>query len=744
MDNPFSSTVPHFIDRVDGVQKVTGGAKYSAEYDFPGLVYGVLAESTIAKGTITAMDTKAAENAPGVLAVITHLNCPKLPGYESNAADIAKRSEINRGYRVFTDNIVHFNNQPIAVVVADTYERAVYAASLVKATYKRDEHHTDFDAAIKTGKPVEGDNFKDYIRGDADAWKYAEVKTEAEYTMPLEVHNPMELHAITVNWDGDDKVTVYEKTQTLSGTQQNIARAFGLKNENVRVITQFVGGAFGSAFNTWPHSIAALIGAKKTGKPLKLMLTRSEMFTMVGYRPQAIQKIAMGASKDGKLTAIIHEAMAMTASYQIFTEGIVNGSRSLYACPNVTTRYKVYPLDLGQPTWMRGPGETTGAYGLESAMDEMAYALNLDPIEFRLRNYAETDPESGKSYSSKFLKEAYQLGMDKIKWNERSREPRSMKDGDWLIGYGMGSGIFSAWRGDAKVSARFLQDGTLILQSGVTDMGPGTATSMIKLASEVFGIPAANIKFEMGDSNYTPGPFQGGSGTTSTLGTAVHNICVNIKKKLADLVKDNSVFHTEIIHSVKPEDLVYENGFMILASDRTKKISYADALKGAGLKQIEMLEESPGNPMNNYTAYSYAVHFVIIKVHAATGVVKVVRVVSAVDAGKIVNQKTAESQIIGSAVGGIGMSLMEEGVIDHRYGRWVNNNFGDYHVAVNADVPPVEVLFVNKPDPILNPIGSKGMGEVGLVGFAAAVANAVFHATGKRIRELPITPDKLI
>jgi xanthine dehydrogenase YagR molybdenum-binding subunit len=744
MDKTLPSTVPHFIDRVDGVQKVTGGAKYSAEYDFPGLVYGVLAESTIAKGTITAMDTKAAENAPGVLAVITHLNCPKLPGYESTAADIGKRPEINRGYRVFTDNIIRFNSQPIAIVVADTFERAVYAASLVKATYKQDEHHTDFDAAIKTGKPVEGNNFKDYVRGEADAWKTAEVKIEAEYAMPLEVHNPMELHAITVNWGGDDKVTVYEKTQTLSGTQQNIASAFGLKNENVRVITQFIGGAFGSAFNTWPHSIAALIGAKKAGRPLKLMLTRSEMFTMVGYRPEAIQKIAMGASKDGKLTAITHEAIAMTASYQVFTEGIVNGSRSLYACPNVTTRYKVYPLDLSQPTWMRGPGETTGAYGLECAMDEMAYALNLDPVEFRLRNYAETDPESGKPYSSKFLKEAYQLGMDKIKWNERNREPRSMKDGDWLIGYGMGSGIFSAWRGDAKVSARFLQDGTLILQSGVTDMGPGTATSMIKLASDVFGIPAASIKFEMGDSNYTPGPFQGGSGTTSTLGTAVHNICVNIKKKLADLIKENSVFHTEIVHVVKPEDLVYENGFMILASDRSKKISYADVLKGAGLKQIEMLEESPGNPMSNYTAYSYAVHFVIVKVHSTTGVVKVVRVVSAVDAGKIVNQKTAESQIIGAAVSGIGMSLMEEGVIDHRYGRWVNNNFGDYHVAVNADVPPVEVLFVNKPDPILNPIGSKGMGEVGLVGFAAAVANAVFHATGKRVRELPITPDKLI
>ncbi|MFI5130040.1 MAG: xanthine dehydrogenase family protein molybdopterin-binding subunit [Chitinophagales bacterium] len=739
-----STTIPPFIDRVDGIPKVTGSAKFSAEYDFPGMVYGVLAESTIARGTITGMDTKGAENAPGVLAVVTHLNCPKLPGYESTAADIAKRPEVNRGFRVFTDNIIRFSNQPIAIVVADTYERAVYAASLIKATYKKDKHNTDLNEAIKTGKPVEGNNFKDYVRGEADAWKNAEVKIEVEYSMPLEVHNPMEIHALTVNWEGQDKVTVYEKTQTLSSTQSSIARAFGLKNENVRVITQYVGGAFGSAFNTWPHSIAALIGARKVGKPLKLMLTRSEMFTMVGYRPQAIQKIAIGASKNGKLTGITHEAMAMTASYQVFTEGIVNGSRSLYACPNVNTRYKVYPLDLSQPTWMRGPGETTGAYALESAMDEMAYALNLDPIEFRLRNYAETDPESNKPYSSKFLKEAYQMGVDKIKWNERNREPRSMKEGDWLIGYGMGSGIFSAWRGDAKVSAKFLQDGTLVLQTGVTDMGPGTATSMTKLASDIFGIPASQIKFEMGDSNYPPGPFQGGSGTTSTLGTAVHNVCMNIRKKLADLIKDNPVFHTQLIHSVKPEDLVFENGSMILASDRSKKITYADAMKNAGLPQIELLEQSPANPMANHTAYSYAVHFVIVKVHSITGVVKVTRVVSAVDAGKIVNYKTAESQIIGSAVGGISMTLMEEGVIDHRYGRWVNNNFADYHVAVNADVPKVEVLFVDKPDPILNPIGSKGMGEVGIVGFAAAVANAIFHATGKRVRELPITADKLI
>jgi xanthine dehydrogenase YagR molybdenum-binding subunit len=745
MDNNSFTTeeIPTPIDRVDGVQKVTGTAKYSAEYDFPGLVYGVLTGSTIAKGTITAMDTRAAEGAPGVLAVITHLNCPEVPGYKK-PADQPVVPEIRKGYRVFTDNLIRFNGQPIAIVVADTYERAVYGASLVKATYKVEKYNTDFDAAIKTGKALEGNGYKDYVRGEAEAWNKAEVKIEATYSMPIEVHNPMEIHGITVVWEGQDKVMVYEKTQALKITQQNIARTFGLKEENVRIITQFIGGAFGSAFNTWPHSVAALIAGRKTGKPLKLMLTRNQMFTHVGYRPQAVQKISMGAGSDGKLTGITHEATAMTASYQEFTEGIVNGSKSLYACPNVNTRYKVYPLDLSQPTWMRGPGETTGAFALESAMDEMAHALHLDPIEFRLRNYAETDLENNKPYSSKFLREAYQLGAEKIQWKDRNPEPGSMKEGEWMIGYGTGSGIFSAWRGEAKVAARLSQDGSLLLQSGVTDMGAGTSTSMTKLAADTLGLSPRNIKFEMGDSNLPPGPFQGGSGTTSTLGTAVNNVCVNLKKQLAELVKDNSIFHTTTIHTVKPEDLLFEEGYMVLATDRSKKISYGEALKSAGLQKLEILESSERNPMSNHSAFSYAVHFVKVMVHPATGVVKVVRAVSAVDAGKIVNEKTAESQIIGAVVGGISMSLMEEGVIDHRYGRWVNNNFADYHVAVNADVPHVEVLFVNKPDPVLNPMGSKGIGEVGMVGFAAAVANAVYHATGKRIRQLPITPDKLI
>ncbi len=744
MGNIFSNEafVP-FLDRVDGVAKVTGSAKFSAEYHLPGLAYGVMVGSSISRGSILAMNTKEAERSPGVLAVITHLNCPPVPGYLPKEG---KQNNAPAGYRVFTDAIIRFNNQPIAIVIADTLERAVHAASHVKAQYKKEVPHTELSEDIKKGKPLEGGAYKDYVRGKAEGWKEGTIKIEQEYHLPLEVHNPMEMHAIVVNWENNEKVTVYEKTQALQATQKSIAQAFALQEANVRVISKFIGGAFGSAFNTWPHSIAALIGAKKIGRPVKVMLSRDQMFTNVGYRPEAIQKISIGANKDGKIIGISHEAIAMTATYQPFTEGIVNASRSLYNIPNVFTRYKVFPLDMSVPTWMRGPGETTGAFALESAMDELSYALDIDPIKLRMLNYAETDLEDEKPYSSKFLKEAYELGAEKFGWKNRNSKPRTMKEGEWLVGYGMGNGIFSAWRGASKLGVKFGADGKLILSSGVTDMGPGTATAMTNVASEALGLHPVNIKFELGDSSFPPGIFQGGSGTTSTLGTTVFNACTTIKKKLAELVKDNPVFHTETIHAVKVDDLVFEDGFISLATDRSKKISYADVLKNAGLPQIEFIEESKGEDANkNYSAFSYAVHFVKAIVHPETGVVKITKVVSAVDAGKIVNHKTAESQIIGSVVGGIGMSLMEEGIVDHRYGRWVNNNFADYHVPVQADIPSaIDVIFVNKPDPILNPIGSKGLGEVGIVGFAAAVANAVYHATGKRIRQLPITPDKLL
>ncbi|MEP7251623.1 MAG: xanthine dehydrogenase family protein molybdopterin-binding subunit [Ginsengibacter sp.] len=732
------------LDRVDGKAKVTGTATYAAEYEFPGLVYGVLACSTIANGTITSMDVKKAEQAPGVLAVMTHENLPSPPGYKSATQD-NKPASPKRGYKVFEDNIIHFNGQPIALVIADTFERATYAASLVKAVYKADAPDTDFEKARKAGKSLEGnDEFKDYVRGKADAYKNAPVKIEQQYSSPLEVHNPMEMHAVTVVWEGDSKVTMYDKTQSLLDAQKNVMDLFNLKKEDVHIICKYIGGAFGSAFSFWPHTAAALMGARKVKKPLKVTLTRNQMFMLVGYRPEAVQKVGMGTGKDGKLLGITHEADAMTASYETFTEGIVNISRTLYACPNVNTRYKVYPLHLSVPTWMRGPGETTGTFALECAIDEMAYAVNMDPLAFRLLNYSENDPGHNREHSSKFLKEAFQMGSDGIGWKDRNLKPRSMKEGNMLVGYGMGTGVFIAWRGGSSLGVKFTSDGTLILSSAVTDMGPGTATAMTNLASQKFGIAPEKIKFVMGDSDLAPGIFQGGSGTTSSLGTTVNNAAQTLKQKLVDIVKQTSIFHTEQIHEVDLKDLIFQDGYMMLASEPERKISYTEVLKYGNVPQLEIVEKSEGFDGGGYTSYSYSAHFVKVLVNPQTGVVTVNKVVSAIDAGTIVNEKTARSQIIGGVIGGIGMALMEEGVIDHRYGRWINNNFADYHVPVNKDVPHIEALFVNKPDPIVNPIGAKGLGEVSMVGFPAAVANAVFHATGKRVRDLPITPDKLL
>lgn len=731
-------------DRVTGRAVVTGAAQYAAEHDLPNICYGVLVGSTITSGSIAAINTKPAENAPGVLAVITHLNAPKIPGYDAGANPV-KGPTGGRGLEIFNGPYIYFNGQPIALVIADSFERAVYAASLIKAQYKKEEFNTDFTQAGKKVQAIEGSRYKDNVRGEADAYKNAPVKIEAEYIVPIEVHNPMEMHGITALWNGDDKVVVYDKTQGVKSTQRSIMNAFKLPEENVQVYAPFVGGGFGSGLRTWPHEIAALMGAKKVGRPVKLVLSRDQMFTLVGYRPYTVQKMGIGATSDGKFVGISHEADSITSMYEEFNEGTVNVSRLMYACPNVTTRYKVFPFNVSTPTWMRGPGETTGMVALECAIDELSYALNMDPIQLRLINYAEVDPQSNKPYSSKFLKEAYQLGADKIGWKDRNPKPASMKEGEWLVGYGMGTGVFSAGRGNAKALARFYTDGTLVVQSAVSDSGPGTATTMTQIASKLMGLPAQKVNFQLGDSSMPPGPTQGGSSTTSTLGSAVHDVCIALQQKLYELVKDNSIFHTENIHNVKPEDLVFENGYIILASDRSRKISYADLLKQNNLNQLDVTEESHRNDqMNKYAAYSYSVHFVKVLVHPTTGVIRINKVVTAADAGKIVSPKTARSQIIGGVTGGIGMAIMEEGVIDNRFGRWVNNNFSDYHVPIQADVPYIESVFVDKPDPVLNPIGAKGMGEIALIGFAAAVANAVFHATGKRIRSLPITLDKVM
>lgn len=723
------------INRVDGFAKVTGAATYSAEYKTAGVVYACLVGSTIAKGRIKTIDTKKAEWAPGVLAVITHLNVDKPAGYEK-AKD---KHNFGQPLQIFKDDSVLYYDQPIALVIADTFERMRYAASLIKADYFKEEHSTELKKIAEKEKKVETDKGNDYHRGEHDGYKNAEVILETEYTIPTEVHNPMELANIIAKWEGN-KPILYTKSQGVEGTRRSVAGVFGVPVEDVEVHAEYLGGAFGMGLHTWPYEIAALIGAKKLNRPVKLVLHREQMFTNVGFRPYTIQKMGLGATKDGKLTGLTHEAVAMTSSYEDFMEGTVNMSRFIYDCANVSTRYRIVPLDTCTPIWMRGPGEATGSFALESAMDELAYKLNLDPIEFRKLNYAEKDQEQNKPWSSKFLLECYEGGMERIGWKNRKNEPGSVKEGNWLVGYGMGTGTFGCYRSPTSVKAKFLANGNLVLQCSVNDMGPGTATMMTAIGAEVIGLPAENVIIEMGKSGLPKGPTQGGSATTSSVGSAVHDACNLLLNKIIEIGSKNPA-----LKGVAFTDLTFENGAVSSKKDKSKTVTLASLLSSNKLEDFEVENLSKAaEEAKKYSIYSFSVHFVKVLVNPNLGKIRLAHVVSCADIGTVISQKTSAGQMFGGAVGGIGMGLMEALEIDHRFGRPINNNFADYHVPVNADIEKQEVFFVNKKDPISNPMGTKGLGETALVGMAPAIANAVFNATGKRVRDLPITLDKII
>lgn len=743
MDKHFFDTKPNPIERVGGKAKVTGSALYTADQKLPNMVFGFLVGSTVGKGKIKSIDTKAAERAPGVLAVITHLNAEKLPGYQKGK-DPSKPPAAGQPLRIFYNEEIFYYDQPIALVIADSFERVQHAAKLVKAEYVKGDSSTDLHEQLDKQKIPAGPRFEDYTRGDEDGYKKAPVMLEAEYYHPIEVHNPMELGNTVAHWESDKKLVVHTKTQGVEATRKAIQEAFQIPMENITVHAEQIGGAFGMGLRTWPYEIAAVMGAKKIGRPLKLVLHREQMMTNVGYRPATLQKIGIGATPDGKLVGITHEARANTSSYEEFTEATVNLTRFLYACPNVTTRYRLVPLSLCTPIWMRGPGEATGSFALESAMDELAHKLNLDPIEFRNRNHADTDPEKNQPWSSKYLTECFQMGAEKIGWKNRKLQPRANREGDWLIGYGMGTGSFGALRWAATVRASMQADGTLLLQCSVNDMGPGTATMMTTVAMEALGLSKEQVKIQIGSTGLPPGPTQGGSNVTATVGAAVHDVCKALKEKMASLIgRADAKWRNANGQTLNADDLQFAEGMVSMKSDPANKISYVDLLKRGGVTQLEETKESKGE-QQKYSMYSFSVHFVKLRVHIPTGKIKIDHVVSCADAGTIVSPVTASSQIMGGAVGGIGMALMEDLVIDHRYGRAINNNLADYHVPVNADIPSVDVLFVGKKDPYINPMGSKGLGEIALIGMAPAVANAVFNATGKRVRELPITGEKVM
>ena len=567
------------------------------------------------------------------------------------------------------------------------------------------------------------------------------MKVEETYSHPDEYHNAMELHATVAAWDGN-KLTLYDKTQWVDNVQQQVAAAFGIDKDDVRVVSPFVGGAFGSALRAWVHVFIAALAAKHVRRPVKLVLTRAQQYTVPGYRPRTVQKVALGATKDGKLTAIRHEATAQTSTFEEYTESTLNPARFLYACPNVATRYYLAAMNVNTPASMRAPGEATGVYALECALDELAYALKMDPLQLRLVNHADEDPEKRLPWSSKSLKECYQRAAEKFGWAKRKPQPRSMRDGRLLVGWGMATATWPTHRLPATVLVRVLADGSAQVRTAASDIGPGTYTAMTQIAADALGLPVARVKFDLGDSKMPPAPVEGGSMTVASVGSAVHEAALAARHKVLALASgdDGSPLHKAEADGVEAAD-----GRLFLKKEPGRGETYADILKRHKKESVEVTRESkPGEELKKFSMYAFGVQFVEVRVDPDFGTVRVGRVVSGFAAGRIINPKTAHSQAIGGIVGGLGMALLEEVVRDRRNGRVVNANLEQYMVPVNADVPELDVFFVDEEDKHVNPIGAKGLAELSLVGVAPAVANAVYHATGKRIRDLPITPDKLL
>ncbi len=716
------------MSRVDGIAKVTGQAKYAAEFQVNNVAYGYLAQSPVAKGIIKSIDTTAAEKAAGVIKVFTHLNSVKTKAKDNAFAALQ------------SDKIV-FSDQPIALVVAETFEQARHAARLVKAEYAEEKHQTETEKAATIPAPAGFGGIPKPRGNPQKAFEDAPVKIEAEYTIPIEHHNAMEPHAAIAVWEGD-KLMVFDKSQGVQGVQQHLAQSFGIAPANVSVMSPFVGGAFGAALNPNYYPFLTAFAAREIKRPVKLNYTRRQMFTGHGYRPYTWQKVSIGANKDGKLQSIIHEAVGNSSTFENFTENPNNFGRTLYNCPNYDTPYKLAKLDLPTPTWMRAPGAVSGAFALESALDELAYELKIDPLELRIINYAEKDPETGKPFSSKALMDCFKQGAAKFGWEKRKLEPRSMRDGRWLVGWGTATGTWAAMQMPASIRVIFRADGTANVGSATADIGPGTYTVITMIAAEFLGLKPENVKFELGDTKLPPAPQQGGSWTTASIGTAAHGAAMNIKQKLFDLAakEANSPFA-----GAKAEQTILDSGRLQIENDASKSVSVADLMKKNNLTEIvENYISRPSPERQKYATMAHGAQFVEVKVDEDLGIVKVSRVLEATAVGRIMNPKASHSQEMGGVVWGIGMALQEATEIDHRYGRMMTTDLASYHIPVNLDVHEVETEFVEEEDKIVNPLGVKGMGELCMVGIPAAIANAIFHATGKRIRNLPISPDKLI
>jgi xanthine dehydrogenase YagR molybdenum-binding subunit len=733
------------VSRVDGRAKVTGSAQYAAEHGAADLCYGVAVNSTVAKGRIKQIDTIAALSAHGVIAVITHLNRPKM---RSN--DLAYKDMTAPGgspFRPLFSDRVFYSGQPIALVVADTFEAARHAATLLKVTYDVEEHDTNLLASLDRAykpRPLKAGFTPPSSKGDADAaWDAAPVKIESEYYNGVEHHNPMEMHASTVIYGEDGHLTIYDKTQSSQNSRWYVSHAFGLSKDKVTVRNPYVGGAFGSGLRPQYQLPLAVMAALQLKRSVRVVLTRQQMFSF-GHRPETWHKLRLAASRDGKLQAISHEAIQETSRLEDYVEVVVNWSGQMYACDNIKLGYQLVAQDRYSPIDMRAPGAAHGVHALEVAMDELAYELKMDPLELRLRNYAEINPLEDKPFSSKELRQCYKLGAERFGWKDRPVEPRSMRDGDELIGWGMATGMWDSLVMVARVSAVLHADGRLVVSSAASDIGTGTYTVMAMIAAESLGLPLERVTFQLGDSTLPLAPVEGGSSHVATVGSGVAGACDKLKASLLKLAQAQT---DSIFKGLKLKDVEFNDGMMHLRAQPGNGVQLHELLAAAGKDRLE--EKFLLTPqMLKQRKYSRAVHsavFCEVRVNEKLGMVRVTRVVDAVAAGRIISAKTAASQIVGGVVWGISQALHEETFTDHRLGRFMNHNYAEYHVATNADIHDIQVIFADEDDRVVSKqLGAKGVGEIGIVGVAAAVANAIFHATGKRLRTTPITPDKLL
>ncbi len=721
------------IDRKDGRQKVTGAAQYAAEFAVPSVVHAVLVQSTIAAGQIAGFELSTAQGMPGVLAIVT----------PDNALPLKKNAGPPQAITAPTlQNVdVLYNGQHVAVVVADTLERAQAAAAAVKLRYKEGEAQPTMDGALDQAYVPKnfrnGQRPPDSARGDVKAaFDGAPVRFEATYTTPVEHHNPMEPHATIAAWDGD-QLTVWTASQGIGGAQATLAGLFGIDKAKVRVICPFVGGGFGSKGNTWPPAVLAAMAAKIVGRPVKLVLSRQQMYTSNGFRPATVQRLAFGVSQDGMLQSIRHDGISQMSQPVLgeFVEPVALATEMLYACPNVAITHRLVAVNQSLPTYMRAPGEASGVFALESAMDEIAAELKIDPVEFRLKNYAETDPSEDLPFSSKRLRECYAQGAAAFGWSRRTPDPRSMRDGHFLVGMGMATATYPVNQSPASVRVRLMADGSAVLQSGTQDIGTGTYTVMAQLAADELGLPIERVRFELGDTRFPSAPVSGGSQTAASVGSAVLVACRQARDHAVAMAISDAAWQ-----GADPAAYRLQDGAVVGPQGR---ITVGEMLARRNVESIDVVGDAKGPPQEKgkktHSLHSFGAQFAEVRVDPMLGEIRVTRLVGVFDGGRVLNAKTAHSQLIGGMTFGVGMALLEETMVDENTGRIVNANISEYLLPVNADIPAITATLLDGgDDQNANPVGLKGLGELPMVGMAAAVANAVYHATGVRVRDLPI------